>query len=119
MSAPASWKELVKVFGLILLAIGVIGFFGYTMLKVSDSSWDTQARTAVVETASFDWTCPKDKISITAEITDIRAYTLNVCGRSRKYRNFGTGGNFRFIDVTDNVQPVVLPPGGDDHHLLP
>jgi hypothetical protein len=61
------------------------------------------ARGKVLKQASFDHNCPKERIRVVDEDTDIWAYRLDVCGSPKKYRVFG---NFQFVDVTDGPPKV-------------
>ena len=61
------------------------------------------ARKLVLRQASFDHDCPAERVTVTQEDTTIWAYRLNVCGKDRKYRNFGNAKWFQFVDVTDGL----------------
>jgi hypothetical protein len=63
----------------------------------------TIARHRVLSTAVFDHGCPKEQVVVVREDTDIWAYELDVCGKRRKYRDFGNEQEWQFIDVTDGM----------------
>ena len=62
----------------------------------------------VIDQASFDHNCPKDRIVVVEENTSIWAYRLNVCGVEKKYRDRGGDKTFQFVDVT--TDPAATPP---------
>ena len=63
------------------------------------------ARSKVRDQASFDHDCPREQIQVVDEDTNIYGYRLNVCGKPRKYRDFGNSKEWQFVDVTDGVPP--------------
>lgn len=70
------------------------------------ASCAAHVRSQVVKQAAFDHDCPQSKIVVVQEDTSIFAYKLDVCGRRRKYRDFGNEKQFQFVDVTDGVPAV-------------
>lgn len=65
------------------------------------------AQKKLVSTASFDHDCPPEKIKILKKAPDVFAYDVDVCGKKRKYRDFGNEKEFQFVDVTDGTpQPL-------------
>lgn len=60
------------------------------------------ARGKAVKTAAFDHNCPEESVKVISEDTDIWAYKLDVCGKSRKYRDRGNAKEWQFVDVTDD-----------------
>jgi hypothetical protein len=58
----------------------------------------------MIKQASFDHDCPPDKIEVLSEDTSIWSYNVNVCGKTRKYRDLGNEKEFQFVDVTDGVK---------------
>lgn len=62
------------------------------------------AQGRMIKQASFDHDCPPDKVEVLSEDTSIWAYKVNVCGKTRKYRDLGNENEFQFVDVTDGVK---------------
>jgi hypothetical protein len=71
------------------------------LLALSLAACGSLGASTVVQQASFDHNCPKEKIQIEEENASIQAYRLKVCGVDRKYRDRGTR-TFQFVDVTNN-----------------
>jgi hypothetical protein len=73
------------------------------MLAVFGGCASAKARSKLLSTAAFDHGCPKEQVSVVNEDTDIWAYEVDVCGKRRKYRDFGNDKEWQFVDVTDGV----------------
>src|SRR3954462_2405739 len=91
-----------------LLLGALLGFFVFVFLVIvpeSVASKRQEKLDAVFGAASFDHGCPREKIQILKEEKAIAAFTLDVCGKVRRYRDAG-GRWWFFVDVTDNPIPI-------------
>lgn len=60
-------------------------------------------QTRVIQQASFDHSCPQEQVRVLADNGDrmARAVRLDVCGRTRMYRDIGGSEVFLWQDVTE------------------
>lgn len=67
-----------------------------------------QAR--VINQASFDHKCPRERVVVLGESGDpmSRAVDLDVCGKERRYRDLTS--SLAFVDITDGIPSVLKPP---------
>ncbi len=74
------------------------------------------AQEAVLSTASFDHDCPKEKVTIISQNPAAKGYVLNVCGETRKYKDFGDHRSYVWVDVTDGPILPIAPKGTNGPH---
>src|SRR5262245_16733386 len=75
--APVRYASPMRV------SLAVLG----TLLVAGCTALTTTSQSKVIQQASFDHDCPRERIAILEENRSIWAYRLDVCGTQRKYRD--------------------------------